>query len=137
MNINELTIGQAKELMTMFDGFGGESRFDAVNSVYLSDDETIIGKYVIVRSRNEGVNCGFVENYNKTGIALSQARRLWYHEPKDKSMAWYEGVAQSGLSENSKLSTPVIMKIIMEDYSITLCTDIAIESLQSYKDHGQ
>ena len=84
-----------------------------------------VGKYVIVRSRNEGINAGFVKSLDETGIVLTHARRIWYHRPKDKSVSWYEGVANSGLSDNSKISTIVLEKIIVEDYSITLCTDVA------------
>ena len=44
MNINDLTIGQAKELTDFFNKPKNESSL-------LS---SVIGKYVIVRSRNEG-----------------------------------------------------------------------------------
>lgn len=80
---------------------------------------TMIGKYVIVRSRNEGINVGQVELADETGVILINARRLYYHRPKDTSLSWYEGVAMSGISDNSKVSGTVIKKIIIEDYSMT------------------
>lgn len=96
-----------------------------------------VGKYVIVRSRNEGINAGFVKSLDETGIILKEARRIWYHKPKDKSVSWYEGVANTGLSNDSKISTIVLEKIIVEDYSITLCTDVAKDSIVKHQSHEQ
>ena len=128
MNINDLTIGQAKELTAMFGAVA------AKESPLL---KSMIGKYVIVRSRNEGINAGTVINADDTGIILGDARRIWYHKPKDTAMAWYEGVSVSGLSSDSKAAVPVAEKVIMEDYSITVCTDTAKASIQEHKVHGQ
>lgn len=89
----------------------------------------MIGRFVIVRSRNEGLNAGTVVVADNTGIELSNARRLWYHRPKDASLSWYEGVSQSGLSDESKVSGTVKSKVIVEDYSMTECTAEAAASI--------
>lgn len=93
-----------------------------------------IGQYVIVRSRNEGINAGVVIAADETGIVLSDARRLWYHKPKIGS--WYEGVSTSGLSDDSKVSPTVAEKAIIEDYSIVTVSDIAQQSIQSAVPHN-
>ena len=103
----------------------------------LSMLESMIGKYVIVRSRNEGINAGFVKALDDTGIILSEARRIWYHKPENKNMSWYEGVAESGLSTDSKVSTPVSEKAIIEDYSITVCSKVGKKSISGHKSHEQ
>ncbi len=95
------------------------------------------GKYVIVRSRNEGINAGFVKKADDTGIVLKKARRLYYHKPLDTNMSWYEGVATVGISSDSKVSNAVDEKIIVEDYSITVCTKAAKESIQNAKTNPQ
>ena len=123
MNINDLTIGQAKELVAMVSGSSPQS--NTLQSNY-------IGKYVIVRSRNEGINAGKVKAADGTGVILEDARRIWYHKPKNRKTAWYEGVALSGLSDDSKASSPV-EKVIVEDYSITICTDEAEKSIRDHK----
>lgn len=91
--------------------------------IEFTGEETVasimIGKAVIVRSRNEGINAGIVELADDTGVVLKNARRLYYHRPKDASLSWYEGVAQSGISDNSKVSGTVDRKVIIEDYSMT------------------
>jgi len=92
-----------------------------------------VGKYVLVRSRNEGINFGLVVAAEKGAILLAKARRLHYHIPLDSSQSWYEGVANSGLADNSRVSAEVDEKAIVEDYSITVCSQAAIKSIQGYK----
>ncbi len=91
-----------------------------------------IGKYVIVRTRNEGINCGKVIMADNTGCVIEDARRIYYHKPKDKNTSWYEGVSTSGLSSDSKISATTEKKYIIEDYSLTICS---IEAEQSLRNH--
>lgn len=95
----------------------------------------VIGKYCIVRTRNEGINCGKVVFADNTGVVVDDVRRIYYHKPKDKNTAWYEGVSVSGLSEDSKISTTVDRKYIIEDYSLTVCTEVAEKSLRNHDAH--
>ena len=98
----------------------------STNSIYSRN----IGKYVIVRSYNEGLNAGILVEADDTGCVLKDARRIWYHRPSDSDQAWYEGVANSGLSSDSKISPSVSEKVIVEKYSITLCSDISEASIK-------
>lgn len=127
MNIDDLTYGELKQIAGMFSARNNKSNL-------LSE---MIGKYVIVRSRNEGINAGFVKAADETGVLLRQARRIWYHKPKDSSVSWYEGVALTGLSSESKISCQVEEKAIIEDYSISICTDVARASIIEMKAHEQ
>jgi hypothetical protein len=95
-----------------------------------------IGKYVIVRSRNEGINAGKILELNDTGVILEDARRLYYHKPANKELSWYEGVALEGLSEDSKVGAEVT-KLIVENYSITVCTKDAEKSIRGAKANAQ
>lgn len=92
MNINDLTIGQAKELAAMF----------ASNNVESKIDNKMIGKYVIVRCRDAGVHTGYLESYNGREAVLTESRRLWYWKPAD-SQKYLSGVAVAGLDESSKV----------------------------------
>jgi len=109
--------------------------------VNFTGEETVatfmIGKYVIVRSRNEGINIGIVELADDTGVILKNSRRLYYHRPKDQSLSWYEGVAMSGISENSKVSGTVDRKVIIEDYSMTECSKKIYESVLNHTPNEQ
>lgn len=97
----------------------------------------MIGKYAIIRSRNEGINAGLIVAADHTGVIIENARRIWYHKPADKSESWYEGVANTGLSSDSKVSGAVAQKAIIEDYSVTVCTDVARKSIEAAPTHAQ
>ncbi len=97
----------------------------------------MIGKNVIVRSRNEGINVGTVVLADETGVELKNCRRIWYHKPKNKNLSWYEGVAVSGLSDDSKVSGTVSTKVIIEEYSMTICDDEAFKSIMEKKPNAQ
>lgn len=107
-------------------GSKGESVVSAP-SIYSS----FFGKYVICRSQNEGINAGYVEAIDDTGVVLKDARRLWYHKPAVASESWYEGCANHGVSGDSKLSATVSVKLIAEDYSLTVCTQAAEGSIRN------
>lgn len=129
IDIEQLTISQVKQLAPLFAQLVPVVAATSIPS-------RSIGKYVLVRSRNEGINAGYVVAADETGIVLSEARRIWYHRPADET-AWYEGVANSGLRHDSKISAPVAEKTIVEDYSITVCTPDAQKSIQGFKAHAQ
>ena len=97
----------------------------------------LIGKYVICRSRNEGINAGFLKAADESGCILTQVRRLWYHKPATKEKAWYEGVSEVGLSEDSRISCIKDWKLISEDYSLTSVTERAQKSIMGASEHGQ
>lgn len=95
------------------------------------------GEFVIIRSKNEGINAGTLKAADETGCILENCRRLWTHKPKDKSLSWYEGVAVSGIASGQRISGTVPVKIIVEDYSIVLCTKKAKESIMSEVPNAQ
>ena len=135
IDINNLTIGQIKEIKSLIGGAcitNNNTPSEPKSSFY----SKYIGKYVICRSRNEGVNAGTVLEIDETGVVLSGARRLYYHKPANKSVSWYEGVAVSGISNDSKVGVAVD-KIIAEDYSLTVCSEQAKASIMSAKDYEQ
>lgn len=95
----------------------------------------LIGKYVICRSRNEGLNAGVVIAADKAGVLMGEARRLWYHKPAKEGASWYEAIANHGLDPASRISEPVGKKLISEDYSLTLCTAEAEASIRGFAAH--
>jgi len=111
-----------------------ESKSETEVKVTKKITDRYIGKYVICRSRNEGINAGYLVDADETGCRLSEARRLWHHKPKENA-SWYEGVALYGLDEDSKISAKVAEKIIIEDYSLTLCTPESKKSIEGFIAH--
>lgn len=106
------------------------------NNVESAKKESIldqfVGKYVICRTYSEGVNFGKVIALDSESIILEGARRLHHHKPKSGS--WFEGVANNGLADGSRVSEPV-NKAICEPYSISVCSKEAIESILNYKSY--
>jgi hypothetical protein len=132
-SIEKLIKIEAEKLAADMIGDGKTIKIEGGNGVALA----AVGMNVIVRSRNEGINAGTVEAADETGIILKNARRLWYHKPKENSASWYEGVAMYGISDDSKVSTTVPRKFIIEDYSIVECTNNAFESIMEKSPHAQ
>lgn len=96
--------------------------------------QNYVGRYVICCSRNEEVNFGKLKSTDETGCILEHCRRLWYHKPANNS-SWYEGVSVYGLDKSSKISLPVEEKIIIEDYSLIICSDVSVDNILKYKSH--
>jgi len=122
MNINDLTIGQGKELAGMF---GGESA---------KLDNGMIGKYVVVRCRDAGVHSGILESHNGRECVLTQSRRLWYWYAKDG--AFLSTVAVNGVTDDSKIGQEVLRIHLTENCEIIQCTQQAEESIREQPNHN-
>ena len=92
MNINDLTIGEAKELAALFGG---------VSNNVQGKQHPYIGKYVIARCYAAGVHAGIVESVDGESVFLKDSRRLWSWKAKDGIAL--SGVAQTGIKADSKV----------------------------------
>lgn len=126
INVDGVVYVEKKEIKEMVEFTGEESIASRM-----------IGKNVIVRSRNEGINIGTVVLADDTGVELKNVRRIWYMKPRDKSVSWYEGVANTGLSDDSKISGIVDSKIIIENYSMTIVREQAYKQIMEMDSNGQ
>jgi hypothetical protein len=131
INIDDLTLGQIKQLTSIVNN---NSNLNTEIKSNLFD--RYVGQYVICRTRNEGINAGKVIDCDETGVILEDSRRLYHHKPADKTLSWYEGVALEGLSRDSKIGAEV-EKVIVEDYSLTVCTEKSEKSIRSAKANEQ
>lgn len=116
MNIEELTIGQIREIARM--GIGGDS-----------SRSVLIGKYVIVRCRDAGVHAGVLKWTDGRACGLDESRRLWYWKPASGA-AFLCGVATAGLDPASKVGAPVYRELT-EDCEIILCSKGSEDSIRS------
>ena len=119
MNINDLTVGQAKEIAKLF----GQQNASAP-----ALDNKMVGKYVIVRCGDAGVHAGTLESHIGRECILTGSRRLWYWKPLTGK--WLNAVAKNGLHEDSKISESVSRIHLTENCEIILCTDSARDSIQ-------
>ena len=85
MNIDDLTVGQARQLAAMFGGMAGAAPAAAPHP--------FVGKYCIVRCTGAGVHAGEVVSVDGDTAILHNSRRLWSWQARD-------GVALSGVAQN-------------------------------------
>lgn len=122
MNIDDLTVGQARELVAMFGGMAGAAPVAAPHP--------FIGKYCICRCSAAGVHAGEVVSVNGDTVILRNSRRLWQWQARDGVAL--SGVAQNGLA-GGKIDTlnPEIQ--LMGVCEIIPCSNAARESIQNAK----
>ena len=112
MDIDNLTIGEAKALVAMFSANG---------ATHSAKANPMIGKYVIVRCRDAGVHAGVLESMEGRSCVLTESRRLWYWKVRG-SGDFLNAVALSGVHPDSKLSAPVERILLTEDCEIIQCS---------------
>jgi hypothetical protein len=125
MNINDLTIGQAKELASLF---GSNTAQPAINN-------GMLGKYVIVRCHDAGVHAGILESHQGRECVLTESRRLWYW--KAAKGAFLSSVATDGLSDESKIGKELPRIHLTENCEIIQCSPEAEKSIRAMAVHNE
>lgn len=119
MNLDDLTLGQAKQLATMF---GSQPRQPAMIQGN--------GRPVIVRSRDAGVQFGGLVEYAADGstVTLANARQMW--KWKSRAGGTLLDCAQHGVEKvGSKFSAPCDRVIVIGACAIIDCTPEAVTSI--------
>lgn len=119
MNIDDLTIGQAKELAALFAGTKAPQK-------------ELIGDYVIVRCRDAGVHAGYLVDYEGRCVTLKNSRRLWYWVCAEKQHS-LSGVATVGITDKSKIPAVVSTLVLSDACEIISTTDKCRESIEGAK----
>lgn len=121
MNIDDMKVGDLKKLVAMFGGAGNEAKT-------IKGD----GRPVIVRSRDAGVQFGYLEEYAADGstVTIRDARQMW-------SWTAAEGGTLLDCAEHGvkagKFSTPNDRVIVIGACAIIDCTPKAVTTLESAK----
>ena len=114
MNINELTLGQIKEIQSLL---GATQK----------KDHPFIGRYVIARCYTAGVHAGEVVSVDGVNVMLKNSTRLWSWKAKDGIAL--SGVAQHGIKKDSKLDA-VNPEIYLTDVcELIPCSEESEESI--------
>jgi len=122
MNIDELTIGEAKELAKIFAP-------DSTHAIVGKGCNSMIGKKCIFRSYSSGVHFGELAEKDGKEVIIKNARRLWYWKTTNKGISLSE-VALAGLAKDSKVCAPVDA-IWLEAIEIIPCTKEATKSIEA------
>ena len=125
MNIDDLTIREAKNLANMF---GGGSR-NPVGS-------ELIGQKVIVRAYRAGVHYGTLADIDGENVKLTNARRLWFWQVYNKLGISLSDVAKHGISDQSKICAVVSTQIITDAGEIITTSDVAQGRIEGANVHS-
>lgn len=119
MDMNELTIGQAKELAALF---GGQS--------VTKPACPLIGQKVIVRASAAGVHYGTLVSLDGDTVTLSNARRLWFWRVAGKKGISLSDVAEHGIADDSKICASVPLHIVLSACEVMPTTAKAQASIE-------
>ncbi len=124
MDINDLTIGQAKELALMFEKPSGKRGLV----------HRFVGEKVIVRSVGAGVHFGTLVSKSGTDVHLKNSRRLWKWICAKGD--FLSGVAKYGITDESKVGCEIDLDVL-NVCEIIRCTPEAARSIEQVKSHGE
>lgn len=120
MNINDLTISQAREIAMMFGNLSPAG--------HTSAPHPFVGKYVICRCHSAGVHAGILVSQTGDQVILHDSRRLW-------SWTANAGVALSGVAINGLKSGKIdtmVPEIALTGVIETIpCSDVARNSINA------
>jgi hypothetical protein len=127
LNIDDLTIKQARELAALFSASQLPAATQPPNIA-----SGLIGKYVIARCYAAGVHAGTVAAVDGENVILHDSRRLWSWQAKDGIAL--SGVAQHGIKDKG-CKVDVVNPVL---YLTGVCelipaTSAAMESINAYK----
>lgn len=123
MNIDDLTLGQIKEITSLLN-LGGN-----IPTIENKLQHPMIGKKVIIRTYSAGVWFGTLEQKEKNEVILKDARRMYQWWCKESISL--SAVATYGINQDkSKICVPV-PTIWLEAIEILPCSDESIKSLET------
>ena len=122
MNINDLTLGQAKELASLLNCTNSQATTHPLHP--------FVGKDVIIRSYASGVHFGRLSYYNGKEVILENCRRIWSWEGAFTLSA----VSQEGV-KTAKMSIWVPEFSCPDVCEVIPCSDKASKQLSAMKEH--
>ena len=118
MNINDLTIGQAKELANIFTN-------QAPSTIGLN---SMIGKKCIVRTYSAGVWFGLISEKSGNEVIVKNARRMWqWFAAESISLS---GVSMYGIKHDMSRIAPAVDSVWLEAIELISATEKAIASIE-------
>lgn len=123
MNINEITIGEAKQIAAMFQCM-------ALTPSMPISQHPMVGKFCIARCFSAGVHAGEVVSVDGENVILKDSTRLWSWKAKDGLAL--SGVAQHGIKTSESRRDAVNPIIYITGVcELIPCTEAAKESIRA------
>ena len=124
MSIDNLTFGELKQVAAMF---GAKPAADIKSSPTNGDERA-----VIVRSRDAGVQFGYLLGYQGSEVHLRDARQMWSWKAA-KGGTLLDCATHGVKASESKFSGPVSRCIVIGACAIIDCTPECVSSIGSVK----
>ena len=118
MNINDLTIGQAKELAVMLRG--GDENLSSPH----------IGKKCIIRTYASGVHFGELVSLSGRQVELKNARRLWRWDVTSHGVSLSEVAMHGSTGPETKISCFVTEILILDGLEVIPCSEESIKVIE-------
>lgn len=122
MNIDNLTIGQLKEINLLL-GNNKQNNPSGLNGM--------IGLKVIIRTYSAGVWFGTLTQKDGNEVILSNARRMWTWWAKEGISL--SSVAMQGIKQDKSKIAESVDSVWIEAIEIIPCSEKSIESIESAK----
>jgi hypothetical protein len=106
------------------------TKYVLADQVHIKPKELDGMKYAIVRSRNQGVMCGYVESITGQTVRLHKSRQMWKYD----SRFVLSDVAEYGMCDSSKAKLSCVMTeptVMLEACGVLYCTEAARENLET------
>ena len=94
--------------------------------------DSLIGKYVIIRTYSAGVHAGILSMKEGKEVILTDARRLWRWNTTSKGISLSE-VANTGLSKDETRVCETVPKLWLEAIEIIPCSPLAESNIKSFE----
>ena len=131
MNVNDLTIGEAKELLALFSAAPAATPAVILPAQPLTEHQGLnhfVGKKCIVRTYAAGVWFGEVAEKSGSEVILKNARRMWrWHAAESISLS---AVAIHGINQNKSKITEAVDAVWLEVIELIPATPQSIASIE-------
>ena len=119
MNIDNLTIGEAKQIAAIF------------GATQAQPDSPMIGRKCVVRTCNAGVHFGTVSAHSGQQVVLTEARRIHYWEGAFTLSA----VAKHGIGGDSRVSCTIPEILLTDALELIPMSEKATKNLEGSPIH--
>ena len=120
MNIEDLTIKQARELAMLF-------ATQTIPTAPLSQSP-MLGRHVIARTFTAGVHIGTVKSHNGEEVVLTDARRLW----KWEGAFTLSEVAKTGVAKGSRIAVTLPEILLTNVNELIPTTEVARKTFEEF-----
>lgn len=127
MNVNDLTLGQIKEIYALFNIAAVSTPLPVVSAT-IEGLNSMIGKRVIVRTYSAGVWFGTLAEKSGKEVIIANARRMWkWYAAESISLS---AVAIHGIKQSNSKICEAVDSVWLEAVELIPCSSVAVNSIE-------